>query len=503
VITRAALFACVLLTSTIGIAEAAPTWCAHPQIYKVIGTESEALTETNVEKAIINLVDASCERNVKPEDEKVLAAARARWNKVLDLTDADWGTDVVPWSIDGGRTDPKFNNKDAPTTESAIGQFARMRRESYYAHYSDAYYALDHYGDKLTMSGRLGALDRCLYSSKPAVWALCQADTAAFDKKKVFAEMRADKSERGYDRMVLRIAAENAGAKIAARAQEIKALVAKDEGYKKLFEIEAEAHKDWAANPPDAALLALASQMDDAGVTKSNKALAGCEETTWKAFSSAVAAIPAAKFKDIKRTELLLGIGGVLVNDKNAYLASAALVVCRTGKRDQIDQQLAESMRRWPGYRGPRSAALTQMMKNPIQLDDRTARIELPELNRFDGKVDWSGGGKGAVAKVKANGDTTLIEFVKKPVKVSVCEKYKATNQVEQVTITGAVIYGYTCLKYGTETLMEGSEPQTVKTMYASGIKPGVNIQTVGPVVIAVYPKSGDAPTHVLGIAVK
>lgn len=143
-------------------------------------------------------------------------------------------------------------------------------------------------------------------------------------------------------------------------------------------------------------------------------------------------------------------------------------------------------------------------MTSEITLDDRTAKINYPQVNRpFGGSTSTGGGGEGVVAKVKANGAKTNVDFVKKPRKVSVCVNYKETNRIEQILPNGTLVYGYTCLKYGTETINDASPPVDVDTRYADGVKAGVHVETVENIVIMVSPKEGGTPTRVLGIAVK
>jgi hypothetical protein len=144
------------------------------------------------------------------------------------------------------------------------------------------------------------------------------------------------------------------------------------------------------------------------------------------------------------------------------------------------------------------------MITSSIALDDRSARIDYPEVNRrFAGSTNSGGGGWGAVAKVKKNGAKTHVEFVKKLEKVKVCTDWKYTSQVEQITTTGAVIYHSDCTKYGMTTIDHASAPTDVDTKYADGLKAGTTVSIVETVVVAVSPKAGAAPTRIFGIPVK
>lgn len=496
-----------MVMSVHGAAEAGkPAWCAADNLHKADAWVDRALTSTDAHVAMLNLVGATCAKNGKQEAE--LAEARARWSKELDLTEADWATDVVPWAItdQGTRQNPTITVgwKDAPSTLDAIGQYGLMARST--SMDRDPWYALDMLGAKLTMTGRLAYIKHCLTASKPTEWALCQPDIDAFDRKQIGVEMHASKSQGGFERMAIRIAAHQLHVKLAKRAADTKALFAKDAAWAQVFAMSADAHKEWAASPPDAKLVALAAEMDDANITQSSKAFAGCEDRAWAGLASTVAALPAAKFKDLKEDQFLSGVVGVLVNDKNAYLAAVALVLCRSQSPDTLDDVLRGAMQRWPGFRGPRSFALTKLITGAISLDDRSARIEYPEVFRFKGFKGSSGGGgigRGIVASVKPNGAKTHVEYVKKLTKQKVCTDWKDTNQIVQITSAGTVIYAYHCLKYGTETIDMASAPRDVDTRYADGLKPGTSARIVGNVVVSVAPKADSAPTWILGVAVK
>lgn len=352
--TRAGIVAAVVMCVH-GVAQAGkPGWCATEGMHKAPDYIDRALDSKDAHEAVASLVGASCTSRDK---ESELAAARARWNKELELTDADWTTEVVPWALtdQGSRNNPfiTYPKKQAPTTLDPIQQFGFVSNTGF-AGSNDPLYALDRLGPKLAMTGRLAYVQKCLESDKPVEWVLCQPDLDAFDKKQVFAEMRADKTDRGFQRMAMRLAAYKLKDKVAKRQTQIKDLAAKDAAWAQLFAASADAHKEWAASPPDATTVALASAMDDARETNSSKAFAGCDDSTWTVFSAAVSAIPAEKFKDRKKDSRLSGVLGVLINDRNTYLAGVALVTCRSQNADVLVKHLGSAMVRWPGFRGPR-----------------------------------------------------------------------------------------------------------------------------------------------------
>ena len=159
--------------------------------------------------------------------------------------------------------------------------------------------------------------------------------------------------------------------------------------------------------------------MDDARVTRSRKAAEGCEETTWQAWKSVVSAMPAKKFAAIRHepgnsfTEQAMA---VIVGQPEGYLAGMSLYNCARSSKseDFLIRALGEAMYRWPGFRGPRTATHTAIVTAGIELDDRDAQIEYPDVMRswIARSSGSSGGGEGSVKSVKASGKTVTIQFV-------------------------------------------------------------------------------------------
>ena len=322
--------------------------------------------------------------------------------------------------------------------------------------------------------------------------------------------MRASTKHDGYDRTVIRLEVDAMQARLAKHVAATKQLAANDPGYAKLFGFAEAARSAWASGGPSSALRDLVLAMDDARVTNSTKAFDGCDDRVWPAFEAAIGALPAKQFaalKDDRETPFLLGAVGVVVNDPSAYLAAIALYTCKSiGKRDVLLRFLGGAMQRWPGYRGPRTAAHTEMLTSNVKLDDRDAKIEYPEVRRmwFDGNGSTHGGGNGPVSAVKPGGDTTVVEFVKKLRTAKVCVDWKDTNKISMISASGTIYYEYNCLKYGTETINDAPAPQTVSSRYAKGIKAGTSVSITEDVVSGVWAsKAGGAPIAVFGISVK
>jgi hypothetical protein len=508
--TKLGLGAVALVVAVAGTAGADPEFCKTPGVNAMAlhGAIDDALGD-DPSSALANLVAASCGKAGAEGVQRAgeLAAARGKWSKRLALSEAEWA-DVALWATHSPaeRNAPtlRYDAKQAWSTFDPIEQYANLMPVQ-----NDPHYLADALGTRLSETGRLAYLTRCLASSKHGEWAICAPDLTALDPVKLAGELRASTKHDGYERMVIRLALDRMRGKLVEQAATLKQLAAKDPAYGKLFAIAADTRATWTARPPATALLDLALAMDDARVTASSKAYDGCDERTWAAMRTAVAAIPAKEFaglKDEPGLPFMQGAIGVIVNDPSSYLAAVAHYTCkRDGKRDVLNRFLGNALQRWPGHRGPRTASHTAMVKAAVKLDDRDAKLEYPEVRRmwFDGSESSHGGGRGPVSAVKPGGETTVIEFVKKLRTEQVCTDWKDTNQISMISASGTVYYEYNCLKYGKITVNDAPRPQTVSTRYAAGIKPGASVSIVEDLVGGVWAKPGGAPVAVFGIPVK
>lgn len=504
-----------------GTAVAAPDWCKTPGASKIDSDVRSALEEDPA-NALIGVVGETCSPSndyttggrQTPENAAKVAAARATWSKRLHMIDADWA-DVVVWAnmSTGQRNSPTLNydQKMAWTALPPIDQWVAMLGAS------DPHYLADALGASLTEVGRIGYIERCLSSDRVGDWALCQPDLDAFDPARFATQLRADKASTpdGYARVLVRIAAYKVSKRIAARTEEVAKLVAKDPGYAALFKAAATAHADWAARPPAAALLDGVTRMDIARVTRSNAAYAGCEDATWAPFQAAIGAIPAKRFAALNPdgAAFLYDSLSLLTSERDPSLASLAFFLCRQpgASPDPLVRFLGIAMERWPGFRGPRNAAHAALLQAEFKLDDRDARITYRDLNRssdqrgawITGSGNMHGGGEGVVAAVKPDGDKVRVEFVKKMVKVEVCDDWQATNRVIGLDASGSLRYEQVCKRSKIETVDSASAPRSVNARYATGVKPGVHVSLLEDIVLTVRPKAGAAPTFVYGAAVK
>ena len=537
IVASASLFTVLGITTT--AAAGVPAWCAAIGSERVdsSGYPKDALKDEDPRNTLRNLVARTC----KPDGEDgphqgEYEAARKRWSQRLDLVESDWA-DVAEYATLGQgermNGEVRVNTlgqevgigeslKRAWSSFDALDQWAMISRDAGGSEdlSLDENYLTDALGSKLTETGRLAYIRRCIKGSRvaPVQWAMCQGDIAQLDLKKLSAELRANKAYKGYEKMRIRVELDELKPLLSAHADKVKKLTASDPGYAKVFELAAATRKEWEGREKsDAALLELATAMDDARATNSRRAFEGCEDKTWAAWKTAVGALPAKAFEGMhddreKAKHFVDDAMGPIVSNPGAYLASIALATCatvgqdRNAKHDVLTRMLGESLERWPGFRGPRTATHTAILGAGISLDDRDAKLEYPDVHRnFGGRNGgFSGGGAGVIGKMKASGKTVNVEFKKQMVKQVQCAQVKYTNRVIQIRSNGDLVYQSTCVKNETVTVDKSDPPQTVNARYADGVKPGMFASIIEDVVTAVWAKPGaPLPTMVFGVKLK
>ena len=466
----------------------------------------------------------------KPEDDKTRAARdqiearRQAWMAKLQLTEADWATDVVEWgNIDYSMRNTPYispNHKAAWSTIGPVEQFALIAidtgmSDNFALQNGAETYMADAF--KPTESGRLAYVIECIDSDdvRPVLWATCQADIEALDFKKIAAELRADSGRSMKDRMVVRRAYYKLQARLATHSARVKELFAKDPAYGKMFEIAKAARKAWQDQVKSRAdALAVVATMDDARVTNSKKALDGCHDRAWPHFTAAVAQLGAKRFENIKDdrkngvTFTENALGSVLATPEG-YLAANALISCQGKQYDYLNKNLGDGLAYSPGFRGPRTAAMTAIRAANLELDERGAKISYPSFNlplAIDNSPKTKGDGyvKGVIASVKAEGDLVKITFPKSSGTQEYCASSRKTGRISRVDSSGNVYYESVCLKYETERIDTTPDPVTVDKRYAAGLKPGMYVATVGGIVEAVWAKSSSTmPTAAFGALLK
>lgn len=518
---------------------AEPGWCSAVGQNRLDsgGSLKDATDGDDPRNALRDLVARTCKPDAESKEHMGdLDAARKKWSARLDLTEEDWA-DVADYATLGqgermnGKVRVNTNGQEMGIGDTLkrpwssfdpIDQFAMLSAEAGASGdlALDFNYLADALGDKLSETGRLAYVMRCIKSSRNEAvqWAMCQADVDKLDPKKIGAELRANKVYSGADKIRVRVELDEMKPVLTSHAARVKKLVSSDPGYAKLFEVAAATSKEWEGRgKSDAALLALVAEMDDARATKSRKAFTGCEDKTWAAWKTAMATVPAKKFEGMRddrengKSFVDTAMGPVVTNP-SVFLASVAMVTCMTvgqergAHHDILIRLLGDAMQRWPGYRGPRTSTQTAIMTAGIELDDRDAKLEYPNVFRpFDGGGgSRSGGGSGVIGALKPAGKTTTVEFKKQMVKQVQCAQARQTNRITQIRPDGSLIYESICTRNETVTVDKSDRPQNVNPRYLEGVKPGMFISIIEDVAIATWAKPGTAaPSMVFGVALK
>lgn len=498
-------------------ASAAPPWCkGGSNIEKPDYDIKTMFTETDAHRSLLNLIGGTC--YLDDEDvayKRQIEATRVAWSKKLGLTDADW-VEVNEWAhlTRSERGQDRFFSSDRKAAWSTLGpldQFAELSGSD--IGQVDAGYVADAFGSKLTQLGRLGYVQRCMERATkddgPVTLAMCATDAAALDMAKIVAEINGDKSHGTADRMTARLVAYETITKLPQLKTTIAELKKKDDAYAKMFELGEAAHKAWGSVDPT--LVQLVADLDDAYITGSRKASKGCMPRAlagWKTAVEAVGAKPLEGIRSEAGNEFMPQMVAIVVKQPNGYLAALALNVCAhlENKEDALTKLIGAALERWPGFRGPRTGTQTAIFTAGLELDQRGATIEYPELKRefVTGDPNTGTFGFGTVLSVKTAGDKATITFKKEKVKQTRCVKGHYTNQISQI-LNGTIHYYYVCDKEVNEVIeVPPSPPVTVVARYAADLKPGMVIRVSDDVVSVAYPNKGSTtPVLAAGVKVK
>jgi hypothetical protein len=502
-----------------GAARAEPTWCkGATEKINVSDYDWKDFREgDDARHAVRTLVGAKCFPNDDTrKDAAIIDEGFAKWSKLLDMTESDWA-DAADYTATKYPNTLYMKEKAAWSSLGAIDQWAGISRSTMGASnlVVDPSYLVDAIGPKLTELGRAAYVNLCVSEDEDvALWAMCQGDVEALDRAKVASDLRGDGSQPGHQKMLIRMELLALWPKLEKHQARVKELQSKDPGYAKMFEVAAAARKEWSQKA-DPKLVELATAIDDARVTNSRSAQKGCGERTWDAFRGVVGGMPAKTFDGIVHDLLKSTVAPLeqvmahVINTPNGYLAALALHLCARfeDKPDYLARIIGGSLSRWPGFRGPRTAAHTAILTTGVELDDRDAKIEYPDIGRpwIYGDSSSGGGGFGEISKVKVEGEKATVEFAKVKSKQQECVKGRQTNRLRQIRSDGTLVYEYLCQQWKTVTLNEPPfPPQTVNAIYAGGLKKGNFVYVVEDVVVAAYPKNGDSTPHVVaGVPVK
>ena len=447
--------------------------------------------------------------------------ARQKWSQKLDMTDADWA-DAAAWA--SGRHDKDYNVRgdNKSLALSALGPVDQysiiLNADTGFSNKTmDQNYVADAFGPKLTETGRLGYILWCISGEKHEVqMAMCQPDIDVLDTKKIASELRTDPKHPGADKFIVRIGMHVLRTKLAEHASQVKAAAEKDPAYGEMFKIAQKTRKEWDALwKSEAALVDLALAMDDARATNSRRLFTGCDDKTWPALKAAVSAIPAKQFASVDtnvetwKHSPRESVAEIIHANAKGYLAAMAHVICHSGdeKKDPVVRALGESLIFFPGFRGPRNATQMAIASAGLQLDDRSAKIEYPGVDRqwfSTGAGGSSGGGNGIVKAIKPQGELEHIEFTTVKTKEPRCVKYAYTHRLTGIDSSGRFTYESGCAKEEMVMVEHTMNPVNVKKRYAEGVKAGMRVWATEDAVDLVWPKPGvSTPSMVFGIPVK
>lgn len=504
-----------------------PKWCSRDIPQEPPDNIKSADVEENLMFVAYALctdpdVDIGMPRSAVDEAYKKLSAR-------LALSEDDW-KDVAAWAIAGGdRSGRPSLNGDArkkPWSQlDPIEQFAGLGDNWISGGNVDKAYFVDALGPKLSESARAGYIADCLKpglhpTDQAVAWAMCQPDIDAFDPKKVFAEMHADTSHDGTDRIYLRLVADDLAHELPAHAAEVKKLLAKDPIFGQMFDIAKQQRTSWK---PSSDVLALQVAMEDAAVSGSRRASEGCGDKTWKAVLGSVSKIPAKTFQlhrkeqDVTATYLWSMrdvVASALLSEPDPFLAVNAHAMCRdttkTAQQDALMGMIYRIGPRWAGYRGPRTAAQTQIFMANLQPDDRDTSIVYPEVSHsrsWFGDHNGAGsgvGGYGTVTKVGAKGGKVHLEFQKH--KHTTWEAYgcKKTSRIQAIRDSGEIVYEENCAGARAVVTMEGQDPLDLDAETAKAVKVGMVLDIENGMVLVAWPnEKTDLPALVFGQPVK
>lgn len=503
-----------------------PAWCKDAS-FGADRYDLKDLSARDPRDVIITFAKATCAPTPEAEAGRAeIEKARQAWSKKLQMTEADWA-DAVAYAKSDYRSERLEYSTKNLAAFTPIDQYKAFvdgfSRPGGNPAFNDPFYIADAFEHRLTEVGRFGYIQACLdlggrsVTTIPSVtWALCQGDIDRFDPVKFSEQLRSDTAHGGELRMSLRLRLLELPARLKDHAAAIQKLFGQDEAYKKIFDVAAKARAEWATGlGADTKLNDLALAMDTGTLSQSRKAFEGCEDKTSAALAAEIAKIPAKTFAGMKDVRMdpykgfAAGAGPVLVKIPSVSLAAMPYILCHTksGTADFLAAYLQDT----PGYRGPRTTALTRIIGEKITLDDMNARLDYPTFNsrpywRSHGTIGSAGG---VVATAKVTDDVLSVDLEKTLIKRKECIKSHTTNRISRILPDGKIEYEEICDETGWVTHDTTWGTFKIKKEFAPLLKKGVVFSSVGGQdkgadVVAIWPsKNAEAPSLVLGAAVK
>jgi hypothetical protein len=505
-------------------AMAAPaSWCKTS--FEVSSYDLGRLRSQDGQEVLPVLARAACSSSPEVEAHRAeLEQARAEWGAAYGMEDADWADMVAFLGVTSFSFKPDFSTKSLADF-TPIDQYAAIREpfEDNGHEISDALYIADALDGSLSQVGRLAFLEDCVRRGSfsfgepdPVEWALCQADIDAFDLKKLYEELRADKAHDAATRAWLRMRAHDLPAAVGEIAAKKAALVKKDSEYGKLFSVAAKAREAWRKEVgTNSALLALVGSTDSGRLFHSRKLLDGCEAKTADALGRAVATLPAKAFVGMHddRENPYKGFayraGPLLARTPLVSLAAVAYIECRpnSGAADFLATAILGS----PGARGPRSAALAAIMGETFTFDDTSKKgLQFRPLGGrpYNSSGGANGSAGGVVKSVKTAGSALTVALEKTTAKQWDCVK-EHRGRLSRIRNDGSLEYEIIC--DGTKLVMRDTTwgDFHLAAAWEKWLKPGVVFSSTSKGgepgdVIAIWPdKNASAPSMVLGARVR
>lgn len=455
----------------------------------------------------------------KPRDPSLVGKAeeaRKRWSATLEMSDQDWAAAADYWA-----TYDQYDDGPQPLAKGYAGLdpvdqyllLANYERTS-----PDGHYVADA-AQPLSELGRLGYASWCLKNApdKEAHLAACLPDLERVNIKKISEELRADTKHPAKVAYMAHLTWYRVQRLIPDAKARRKKLESEDPAYAKMFAIADKAHADWQANASKRQkLISLAGEVDNARITQSRKATAGCEDKILPELRNAVSLIPAERFNEILATEHKMDadkiVAAGIVSHPDGYLAGNALAGCldaEKGPTEHLGTVIGAAMISWPGYRGPHSAALADIMQAGLELDRRDATIGYPSILRSMLGNDRAlgpgveGSGLGVIAAVKPSGKDATVSFQNKQVTYPTCVDYRAGTRITGIMANGQFERAGTCYKYKQVTGVAQIPAVKADARFVSGLKPGQTAVVITSIPFVSWVANAKATATVLGVPVK
>src|SRR5262249_14215669 len=148
----------------------------------------------------------------------------------------------------------------------------------------------------------------------------------------------------------------------------------------------------------------------------------------------------------------------------------------------------------------PRTSTATAILTAGIELDDRRAKLEPPDVMR-----PWLHGkqasvGEAVVESLKGN----TITYIAKPVTIVEDTGCAPTNRITQIRDNGELVNEEHCTGSRTRTIDRRFPPAKIDERYATAVKRGGLVAVGDGIVWAVWPSAtAQLPSAILGVAVK